>query len=636
MESLEEIPSRPSLGSVVLLFKERMKVTDMNSLKSIMSRYTQIKAKGFNDEDATKLNDVTKALTSIGIQAVDSQGQLRDFTLVLDDLGKKWPELTKNEQAYISTAMAGTYQRNRFITLMSNYSTYTENYAIALDGAGVAQKKFNTYQESSQAHLDRMTAAWQNVGKALFDSNLIKTIIDIGAAIAKVAPLIANFAISLTLVINLFKLFKVEGAGLGALFASMGTGLKGLATGANLAKIAMGALSTVGVMALVAAIGVAVVKISNLIQKNKEWKKSIEGVTEAKKKYLELPDEENAANYNQAAEDRIKLIDEEIKRINETLKKYKGMESSYQGIIDSSKDRIAQLAEEKNGLKSSIKEYKGVENAQDALLEIQEAQKKAYNDLYGTQIPIVKSSRQIAAAEQAEAKAVADAAEAEAAQQKVMDDLTEAFDKNISSMGDMAQLYDEINEGGKISAQTLVELLQKYPEYNQQIMFAIGNKEGELSLTSLLFEIEKKRAIEQNKALIDEIKKSADLNDQKIASIEANKILLKQALASGQLDITSQKAINDLFESDAYKAVDRIKATIASSKVISGISIGDWTTKDKATKEKTQTEKSLNDILTKKAWHEARIAEAELVSKEATIEAYENYQNYLRDVEKTA
>ena len=80
-----------------------------NSLKSLMSRYSAIRSKGFNEEDATKLNDVTKALTAIGMQAVDTQGQLRPFTEILDELGSKWTTLTKNEQAYISTAMAGKH-----------------------------------------------------------------------------------------------------------------------------------------------------------------------------------------------------------------------------------------------------------------------------------------------------------------------------------------------------------------------------------------------------------------------------------------------------------------------------------------------------------------------------------------------
>jgi hypothetical protein len=76
----------------------------------MMSRFSMIKASGFNNEDATKLNDVTKALTSINIQAVDAQGQLRNFADILNDVGEKWPTLTKNEQAYISTAVAGKHK----------------------------------------------------------------------------------------------------------------------------------------------------------------------------------------------------------------------------------------------------------------------------------------------------------------------------------------------------------------------------------------------------------------------------------------------------------------------------------------------------------------------------------------------
>ena len=78
-----------------------------NSLKTIISRYEQIKAKGFNEEDATQINDVTKALQAVGITAVDAQGQLRPIAEVLDELGAKWNGLTRNEKAYVATALAG-------------------------------------------------------------------------------------------------------------------------------------------------------------------------------------------------------------------------------------------------------------------------------------------------------------------------------------------------------------------------------------------------------------------------------------------------------------------------------------------------------------------------------------------------
>lgn len=59
---------------------------------------------------------MTKALSSIGINPTVN-GQLRDLGVVMDEVGAKWNTLSKNEKAYIATTMAGTYQRNRFITL---------------------------------------------------------------------------------------------------------------------------------------------------------------------------------------------------------------------------------------------------------------------------------------------------------------------------------------------------------------------------------------------------------------------------------------------------------------------------------------------------------------------------------------
>ena len=126
-----------------------------NSLKTIISRYEQIKAKGFNEEDATQINDVTKALQAVGITAVDAQGQLRPIAEVLDELGAKWDGLTRNEKAYVATALAGTYQRNRLITLLDNYNDSLKNYEAALIQQVQQKKNLQYIQESTQAALDK-------------------------------------------------------------------------------------------------------------------------------------------------------------------------------------------------------------------------------------------------------------------------------------------------------------------------------------------------------------------------------------------------------------------------------------------------------------------------------------------------
>jgi TP901 family phage tail tape measure protein len=79
-----------------------------NSVKSILSRYTQIKEKGLTDEDGTTVNQVGKALKAAKIQAFDqSTGTLRDATKVMDELGQKWNTLDTTTQNYIATTLAG-------------------------------------------------------------------------------------------------------------------------------------------------------------------------------------------------------------------------------------------------------------------------------------------------------------------------------------------------------------------------------------------------------------------------------------------------------------------------------------------------------------------------------------------------
>ena len=185
-----------------------------NSLKTIISRYEQIKAKGFNEEDATQINDVTKALQAVGITAVDAQGQLRPIAEVLDELGAKWNSLTKNEQAYVATTLAGTYQRNRLITLLDNYNDSLKNYEAALNSAGIAEEKFAIYQDSVQAKLDKLSATWEEFWQKSLNSELIKgtiqaltTLIDTFGNLRTVLSLIAT-GIALwkgTEILNFFK-----------------------------------------------------------------------------------------------------------------------------------------------------------------------------------------------------------------------------------------------------------------------------------------------------------------------------------------------------------------------------------------------------------------------------------------------
>jgi hypothetical protein len=222
-------------------------------------------------------------------------------------------------------------------------------------------------------------------------------------------------------------------------------------------------------------------------------------------------------------------------------------------------------------------------------------------------------------------------------EQKAINDLTESVDKQISSMSSMAQLYDEINEGGKISTQTLIELLQKYPQYNQEIMNSIGNKEGELKLTNLLFEANKAKAIAENDELIRTIKNQNNLTDAKIATYKAEIAALRLMAAGNNALGPDKEYINARLEEakELEPLINKILGLQDSSKVISGINIGDWSTKDKATKEKTEKAYELpKEVLQEIARLDNEITKSEGESKENQLKALEAKEQYLKKIIK--
>jgi soluble lytic murein transglycosylase-like protein/ElaB/YqjD/DUF883 family membrane-anchored ribosome-binding protein len=145
-----------------------------DSIKSILSRIQNLTEKGFDETDGTKINDVAKALATVGIQLVDANGQFRNFGQVMDELGNKWKNLDSRTKAYIATTIAGTYQQSRFLNLMEGYSESTKLYEQALQSAGTTQQKFNIYLESNEAALNRLKASWEGLWQSSFNSDAIK------------------------------------------------------------------------------------------------------------------------------------------------------------------------------------------------------------------------------------------------------------------------------------------------------------------------------------------------------------------------------------------------------------------------------------------------------------------------------
>lgn len=154
------------------------------SINSIMARLHSIKAKGYNEEDATQINDVSKALSTIDVALMDNEGNWRSMSDIFDDIAAKWDTLDSKTRSYIATTMAGTRQQNYFIALMNDMalgieggSRVYELYAGAMNAAGTAAQKYAVWQESVTAAQNRLTAALESF-YALLDAEWMKRFYD--------------------------------------------------------------------------------------------------------------------------------------------------------------------------------------------------------------------------------------------------------------------------------------------------------------------------------------------------------------------------------------------------------------------------------------------------------------------------
>ena len=143
------------------------------AFNTMMARLHNIKATGFNEEDATRVNDIAKALATLPepLALINSlTGEWVDMSDIFEGIAKQWDTLSDKQRAYVATTMAGTRQQNMFLTLMDDMAKAGEGasrayelYAGALNSAGNANEKYAIYQESVAASLDGLKASWEEL-----------------------------------------------------------------------------------------------------------------------------------------------------------------------------------------------------------------------------------------------------------------------------------------------------------------------------------------------------------------------------------------------------------------------------------------------------------------------------------------
>ena len=156
------------------------------SFQAIFSRMGSIAANKNVDDQGESLNNVNTVLNKVGINLRDAQGNFRNFGTVLDEIGSKWKTYTNTEQAQLSTAIAGTRQRENFTVLMNQYTTALKYSADAANSSGTAMEKMQDYEEGLEAKTNRATAAFEQLSKTVVNGNAFGGLIDVGTGFLNV------------------------------------------------------------------------------------------------------------------------------------------------------------------------------------------------------------------------------------------------------------------------------------------------------------------------------------------------------------------------------------------------------------------------------------------------------------------
>lgn len=154
------------------------------ALRSIYARMSDIEA-GLDEE--TTLGSYTEEMNKYGINVLNAKNELRDMGEVIEEVGNKWANMSREQQVALSQAMAGTRQYNNLLALFDNWDNYTKAVETSRNAVGILQEQQDTYMEGTQAHLKQLKTAQEDLYDSLLKAEDINSVVDAFANITKAA-----------------------------------------------------------------------------------------------------------------------------------------------------------------------------------------------------------------------------------------------------------------------------------------------------------------------------------------------------------------------------------------------------------------------------------------------------------------
>ena len=128
-------------------------------------------------ESTAKLREEIMALSGVDIMLNDNE--FKSTYQILEELADKWQDLTDIQQASLTELIAGKRQGNIVSSLMTNFDTARDALETSLNSSGSAMREHEKWQQSLEAQLNKLKAAWQGLSQAFLSSDFLKGALDL-------------------------------------------------------------------------------------------------------------------------------------------------------------------------------------------------------------------------------------------------------------------------------------------------------------------------------------------------------------------------------------------------------------------------------------------------------------------------
>ena len=175
-----------------------------NGLKTIT-----LHLQGMDDEGETSLElmaQMEALFSKLGLSVYKTDGSLKNTYEILKDLAPVYKEATAAEKAYITETIAGKYQAQNAAAILNNFEVALSATETALNSEGSATEENAKVLDSIEGKVNNLKSAFEELSQTLISSDFIKSVVDLGTALLKLANSdFAQFIVKATMAFTILK-----------------------------------------------------------------------------------------------------------------------------------------------------------------------------------------------------------------------------------------------------------------------------------------------------------------------------------------------------------------------------------------------------------------------------------------------